>query len=722
MAASTRTRSIRTLVALGAILAVMFGAVVAGTRLSDASWTPGLALDLAGGTEVILTPVAQPGQEGTVAPEAIDDAVEIIRQRVDGSGISEATVGRLGEQNILVELPGDPTEQQATLELIRQSAQLTFRPVLTVGAPGPVDPTTGAPLGEDGQPLETPATEAPTDAPATDAPATEAQATEAPATEAPATGTPAPEPTPESTSGSRVPAALAAATPAVPTAEPAPATTGAPTQAPTGAPTDLPTDLPPAPADPSTGTGSDLGQITPEVAEQFAALDCTDPANRAGGVQTADDAVLVTCDPEGTAKYVLGPVELSGTDISGSASAQETNSQGFTTGGWVVTLDFTNAGGQAFGDITTRISQLPPPQNQFGVVLDGLVISAPSVSGPIAGGTAQISDGGSGSFTRETTEALSNQLRFGALPVSFEVQTESQISATLGVEQLERGILAGLIGLGLVVLYSLSQYRALGLVTVGSLVVAALLSYGAILLLSWTSGYRLSLPGVAGLIISIGVTADSFIVYFERVRDEVREGRSVVAAVQTGWARARRTIIIADVIQLLAAVILYVLAVGGVRGFAFTLGLTTIIDLVVVALFTHPVMSLLARSRFFGEGHKMSGFDAEHLGATVAAYAGRGRLRWPSSGREVAPGTDDRPAPSNEGSDVVTGGPDDPSASGAPKRLTIAERRAAEARAAREAETAADGGVVVDERPDDGADDPGGTPTGPTGPTTTPER
>ncbi len=722
MAASTRTSSIRTLVALGAVLAVMFGAVAAGTRFSDASWTPGLALDLAGGTEVILTPVAQPGQEGTVAPEAIDDAVEIIRQRVDGSGISEATVGRLGEQNILVELPGDPTEQQATLELIRQSAQMTFRPVLTVGAPGPVVPTTGAPHGEDGQPVETPATEAPPDAPATEAPATEAPATEAPATE-----TPAPEPTPEQTSGSRVPAALAAATPAVPTAEPAPATTGAPTEGSTDAPTDLPTDLPTAPADPSTGTGSDLAQNTPEVAEQFAALDCTDPANRAGGVQTADDAVLVTCDQTGEAKYVLGPVELAGSDITGSTSAQETNQQGFTTGGWVVTLDCTNAGGQTFADITSRISQLPPPQNQFGVVLDGLVISAPSVAQPITGGTAQISDGGSGTFTRTTTEALANQLRFGSLPVSFEVQTESQISATLGVEQLERGILAGLIGLGLVVLYSLSQYRALGLVTVGSLVVAALLSYGAILLLSWTSGYRLSLPGVAGLIISIGVTADSFIVYFERVRDEVREGRSVVAAVQTGWARARRTIIIADVIQLLAAVILYVLAVGGVRGFAFTLGLTTIIDLLVVMLFTHPVMSLLARTRFFGEGHKLSGFDAEHLGATVAAYAGRGRLRGPSSGREIAPGTDDRPAPSSEGSDVVTGGPDDPSASGAPKRLTIAERRAAEARAAREAEATrtSDGGIAVDERADDRTDDPGGTPdgtTGPTGPTTTPER
>ena len=262
----------------------------------------------------------------------------------------------------------------------------------------------------------------------------------------------------------------------------------------------------------------------------------------------------------------------------------------------------------------------------------------------ISDGKAEIT----GSFTQDSAQQLANQLKFGALPLSFEVQSEDQISALLGSESLRNGLLAGLIGLILVVVYSLFQYRALGLVTVASLLVAGGLTYLTISVLSWTQGYRLSLPGVAGLIVAIGITADSFIVYFERIRDEVREGRSLVAAVETGWQRARRTILASDAINLLAAVVLYLLAVGGVRGFAFTLGLTTLIDLVVVILFTHPMVALLARTRFFGSGHRFSGFNPEQLGRP-AAYAGRGRVR-----------------------------PAEPDG----KRMTIAERRAAEAAAA----------------------------------------
>ncbi|WP_299036621.1 protein translocase subunit SecD [uncultured Pseudokineococcus sp.] len=691
--ATTRTRSIRTLGALVAIVALLYGGIAAAVQWSTASWTPGLALDLAGGTQVILTPVPQPGQTGEITDDTIDDAVEIIRQRVNGSGIAEATVGRQGGQNIVVELPGDPQDQQATLELIRRSARMTFRPVLVVSGPTPIDATA--------QPTDPAATAPPTDAPSTEAPATEAPATLAPATEAPATQAPTAVPTPGSTQGSVVPQALRAA----PTPEaPAPATEAPATEAPaTEAPaTEAPATPAPAPgalateppaAEPSSP--SDLAWVTPDLAADFAALDCTDPANRTGGIASDDAAPLVTCDQTGSAKYLLGPVELSGSDLTGASSQPATNDQGFSTGGWVVTMDFTSSGGDQFSDITSRISQLPSPQNQFGIVLDGLVISAPSVNGPIPGGQARIDDGGSGTFTQESTQALANQLRFGSLPVTFEVQTEDQISATLGTEQLQRGVLAGLIGLGLVVVYSLLQYRLLGLVTVASLGVAGLLAYGAIALLSWSSGYRLSLPGVAGLIIAIGVTADSFIVYFERVRDEVREGRSVAAAVQTGWVRARRTIIISDVVQLLAALVLYVLAVGGVRGFAFTLGLTTLIDLLVVVLLTHPLVSLLARTPFFAGGHRLSGFEGEHLGRTV--YAGRGRLRQPTSGRDVAPGADDRPAVDDDGSGDVerrrrrkTPGTDEPVESGQPRRLTIAERRAAEERERREREAAPD--------------------------------
>jgi len=241
------------------------------------------------------------------------------------------------------------------------------------------------------------------------------------------------------------------------------------------------------------------------------------------------------------------------------------------------------------------------------------VLSAPRAEAVIPNGQSTIS----GSFTQQSSQALANQLKYGALPMSFHVQTEEQISPLLGAEQLQRGLLAGLIGLGLVVLYSLLQYQALGSVTIASLAMAGVLTYGSIVLLGQVQGFRLSLAGVTGVIVSIGITADSFIVYFERVRDEVREGRTLRAAVETGWKRAKRTILAADSINFLAAIVLYILAAGGVRGFAYTLGLTTIIDVVVVFLFTHPVLTRLASTKFFGEGHRWSGLDRERLGAGI---------------------------------------------------------------------------------------------------------
>ncbi|WP_345713621.1 protein translocase subunit SecD, partial [Kineococcus glutinatus] len=374
-----------------------------------------------------------------------------------------------------------------------------------------------------------------------------------------------------------------------------------------------PTDAPAAPP----ADNSDTAWLTADAQRIFDALDCTDPANLTGGINDDPAKPLVTCSQDGTAKYVLGPADLQGTAIDDAVSAQEQNSQGIPTGGWEVRLDLDGPGGAAFEDTTARLALLTDPQNRFGIVLDGLVIIAPSVSGPIPGGTASITGG----FTQAETETLANQLRFGALPLSFDVASENQISATLGSEQLERGLLAGLIGLGLVVVYSLLQYRALGLVTIGSLGAAAVITYGVILLLSWLQGYRLSLAGIVGLIVAIGITADSFIVFFERVRDEIRDGRSLVAAVEVGWHRARRTILISGAVNLLSAVVLYVLAVGNVRGFAFTLGVTTLVDVVLVILFTHPVVALLARTRFFGGGHKLSGFDPVHLGSVVARHA-----------------------------------------------------------------------------------------------------
>jgi preprotein translocase subunit SecD len=293
-------------------------------------------------------------------------------------------------------------------------------------------------------------------------------------------------------------------------------------------------------------------------------------------------------------------------------------------------------------------------QNQFAIVLDGTVISAPTTNAVIPDGKPQIT----GNFTEESARALSEQLKYGALPISFEIQSEMQISATLGDEQLRMGIIAGLIGLALVAVYSLFQYRMLGFVTIASLVVAGFLTYLAIALLGWTENYRLSLAGVAGLIVAIGQTADSFIVYFERIRDELRDGRGLVSAVDNGWKRAQRTVLASKAVNLLAAVVLYFVAVGNVRGFAFTLGLTALADLAVVFLFTHPVMQLLARTKFFGEGHRFSGLDPKLLGA-VPLYRGAGRIRQPG---EAEPKVRTKNAKA---------------AAEASRRQTIAERRAA---------------------------------------------
>ena len=617
--------AMRSLAALAALLVALYGVVTAGTQLSDAEWTPKRALDLAGGTQIVLEAVPD-GANRAITPEDISQAIGIIRQRVNSSGISEAEVSSQGSQNIVVELPGDPEEQQQAIELVSQSAQMRFRPVLVAAAPGPLNPdgTPQAPADDSGLPTTIPGP-APSVAPGTPP----ADGAEPPAS---------PSPT---TQGRAVPRALVAqpSDPAVPDpaapvdpAVPDPAAPVDPAVPDPAAPVDPAVPDPAAPVDPAApatpdataGTPSDLAQITPEIQAQFTTLDCSDPANLTGGLGDDPEIPLVTCEDDGSAKYILGPVEVEGLDIDTATSGLQQNSQGNTTGEWAVQLDLNGDGARAFRTVTERLVSLTGAQNQFAIVLDGLVVSAPTINTAITDGNAEIS----GSFTQETATALANQLKFGALPISFEVQTQDQISPLLGSEQLRNGLLAGLVGLALVCVFSLFQYRALGLVTIASLLIAGILTYGLLLLLSWTQGYRLSLPGVAGVIVAIGVTADSFIVYFERVRDEVREGRSLVAAVEAGWGRARRTIVISDVINLLAAVVLYVLAVGGVRGFAFTLGLTTLVDLLVVVLFTHPVLTLMARTRFFGGGHRLSGFDAEHLGRTVA-YAGRGRVRTP---------------------------------------------------------------------------------------------
>ncbi|MFF2831309.1 protein translocase subunit SecD [Cellulosimicrobium cellulans] len=637
---STRARPVRTLVTLGILIVVLFGSLFAGTKLDPktednpggASLTPGLALDLEGGTQIILQPVTTDGSQPTA--EDINQAINVIRQRIDAQGVSEAEITSQGQNNIVVGIPGQPSQE--TIDLVSTSAQMRFRPVLTVGMPTatPADEATDAAAGEDAAAEDAPdATESADAAESGDA-----------ATEE--TGDPAAD---EATDA---PAEDAASDPAEEATRPE--------------------------------NPSDLAQITPELQEQFDALDCTLPENLVGGDSGPTDSAFVACADDGSAKYILGPVEIEGTDISNANSGLRVGQNGVVTNEWVVNIEFDGEGTQAFRDVTTRLTSLPAPQNQFAMVLDGLVISAPVSQVAIPDGKAEIS----GSFTRDSAATLANQLNFGSLPLTFEVQSQEQISATLGSEQLEKGLLAGAIGMLLVVIYSLFQYRMLGLVTVASLGIAAVITFGVISVLSWTIGYRLSLAGVAGLIVAIGITADSFIVYFERIRDELRDGRTLNSAVEKGWQRARRTILASDAVNFVAAIVLYYLAVGGVRGFAFTLGLTTLVDLVVVFLFTHPLMQLLARTKFFANGHPASGLDPRRLGVRTARYAGRGRVvgattteATPVAGAEPedAPVTGapepTRAAPVRETVGAGVGRADGP-------RMTIAERRAAERRAA----------------------------------------
>jgi preprotein translocase subunit SecD len=524
---------------------------------AGASFAPKLALDLQGGTQIILAPVVQAGTK--VTEEQLSQAVAIIRQRVDASGVSEAQINTQGNNNIVVSIPGAPDEN--TLKLIRSSAKLEFRPVLETS-----------------------------------------QSVSASATGAGSTASPSASPSAS---------ASASSTPAV-------AGVDAATQ------------------------------------KLYDSLDCSKPFRAAGQV---DDPTLpiATCDTNGFSKYVLGPVEVEGTDVADANAGTVTTSTGASTNTWAVNLKFTGSGSDKFAKTTGRLFPLAAPQNRFAITLDGYVITAPTLQAVITGGTAQIT----GSFDKTSSKALADQLKYGALPINFEVQSQENISATLGSEQLTSGLLAGAIGLLLVIIYSFFQYRALAVVTVGSLVIAAIITYLMIALLSWRQGYHLSLSGVAGLIVAIGITADSFIVYFERVRDELRDGRSLGASVESGWKRAIRTILVSDGVSLLAAVVLYALTVGNVRGFAYTLGLTTLIDLAVVFLFTHPMLELLAKTKFFSSGHPWSGFDSKALG--VVSYAGRGAFR-------VA--------------DAVSAGKAAKSSKEATKRQTLAERKAAENAAA----------------------------------------
>ena len=580
----------RALIWLGVIIVLIYSILTLGVVTNNASWAPGLGLDLAGGTTLILQ--AKPTNGTTIDSADLNQAVEVIRRRIDASGVAEAEISTQGSDTIVIALAGHPSDR--TIDLIKQSAQLQFRPVLLVGDPGPVADTSATP------------TPTPT---ATDG----------------ATASPEPSattsPSPSATAGASITDPSATATPES-SATPDATASADPSVSPSPNPSPVPGETDP----------SSYDWLTDSLLAEYKALDCTKKANWTGRELGLTDAGHVACSNEppptgpGPQKLAMGPVELDGSDVKTATSGPEYGSAGTLTGRYQVQLEFNSEGAAKFADTTARLydfytADQTDVRAQFAILLDGFVISHPIVKNHITGGTATIS----GTFTQAEAQELANQLKFGAIPLDLTLQSNDTVSPSLGTEQLEKGLIAGAIGLLLVVIYSLLQYRALGFVTIGSLLIAGVITYGVIALLSWGIGYRLSLAGVAGLIIAIGITADSFIVYFERVKDELREGRSLQASIDHAWRRARRTILASDAVSFLAAVVLYILAIGSVRGFAFTLGLTTLVDVIVVILFTHPVLVLLSRTKFFGEGHRLSGLDPRQLGK-AAMYKGRGRV------------------------------------------------------------------------------------------------
>ena len=582
----------RALAALVALIVILLIGIVGANAFSPGKWHQdfriGLGLDLSSGTQVTLRAVTE---KGKTPPDAdMKQAVAIIQSRVNSSGTSGVSVQQQGASDITVTVPGAGSQQ--VINLVSTTAQLRFRPVLLAGS-------------------------------STAAPSTSASATPSPSASGTESATPKASPSPTVSTKAYISRAAAS---------PSPQAKASATPSPSGTSSS---------ASSAASTAGDPSAVTPEVMKQFEKLDCSDLStwkSKLGYTEAQWDdpnSQTVACGPDG-AKYVLGEAVILGTDVTSEAvGIESTNAQ------YVVNLALDGKATKAFGALTeTQASKYYPSAStnaddsvldQTAIVLDGNVVTAPQTTEAIPGGNVQITNiGGQAQATQ-----LGNELKYGALPLSFKPVDSTTVTAQLGRNQLEAGLIAGAIGLLLVVIYSFLYYRGLGIVSVSSLAIAALIGYLGIVLLSKYQNFTLSLAGIAGLIVAIGITADSFVVFFERLRDEVREGRSLRGAVESGWKRARRTILVSDTVSFLAALLLYIFAIGDVRGFAFTLGLTTIIDVVVVFLFTKPMVTLLARTRFFGQGHKWSGLDPARLGARAPWRSGVPRR----GTRPVPPGT-----------------------------------------------------------------------------------
>src|SRR5215208_3724848 len=516
---------------------------------------PKLGIDLQGGTRVTLTARTPDGSPPT--REALDQAQQIIGARVNGLGVSGSEV-IIDGTNLVITVPGNDSSEARNLG---QTARLYIRPVIhVIPAEGQgQQPPTAAPPGAPPQ--------APPGAPG--APVSPPS----PAEQVPPAQAPDPQPRPYPQEPPPTPA------PPPPTPE-GPPTPGAPPPAPgTPAPAEKDRTLAERIADEKQLRQNADQQIQIRALE-FQATRCNDKDVLAGN----DDPnlPLVTCSQDHTQVYLLDKSIISGEQIKNATSGLDQQ-----RGQYVVDVEFKDDASKVWADFTAA-----NVGTQTAFVLDSQVVSAPQIQEAIPGGRTQIT----GQFTNDSSRELANVLKYGSLPLSFESSEAETVSATLGLTSLRAGLIAGAVGLALVLLYSLVYYRLLGFLTTLSLVASGAMVFAILVLLGRYIGYTLDLAGIAGLIIGIGMTADSFVVFFERIKDEIRDGRSFRSAVPRGWNRARKTILSGNAVTFLAAAVLYVLAVGQVKGFAFTLGLTTILDVVVVFLVTWPVVYIASKS------------------------------------------------------------------------------------------------------------------------------
>jgi preprotein translocase subunit SecD len=579
------------------LILVMLASVLGGNIVSPGHWHKsfyvGRGLDLSSGTSVTLQAVTtrQPGQKTSPPPSsaAMAQAVRIITNRVEATGLTGAQVVPQGTNEIVVSVPGAGAQKVATL--VGETALLRLRQVLLTA---PNYSSSSAPSSS-----SSPSPSA------------------SPSTSASASPKPSASTTPSSGSGQAAGATkLGASAGASPSASPSPSPSASPSSS-AGQVLSTTKD----------GTGN-AALLTAAETKRFNEVNC-DAKNWKSQLYGAnpnawDNPNVQTIACLGGVKYAMDKAVAQGKDLYNVGAQDQTT-------GWVVAVSVRNPTAGALGKLTTTMAgqyydsttgRATSPLDLIAIVLDGdLQGSPPQVQNAFS--TSFIINGGGTGFSQGQASQLADVLKYGSLPLSFKNLYTSSVSPSLGSDQLSAGLFAAMVGLLLVVLYSFLYYRGLGIVSVLSLAIAAALSYLSVVLLSKEAGFTLSLAGIAGLIVAIGITADSFIVYFERLRDEVREGRSLRAAVERGWGRARRTILVSDTVSFLAALLLYILSQGDVRGFAFTLGLTTLIDVVVVFLFTKPMITLLARTKFYGQGHPLSGLDPARLGARAPWRGGR---------------------------------------------------------------------------------------------------